>query len=91
MKSRKQRKKNEEKPDSSTPKYDQQPLSLIKFNISKDDLACFVGEKKNNKKKIIKSSASPSKDRNDSAKVKRPVEHSPNKHCVSRVIVKTEC
>ena len=74
MKSRKQKKKNEDKPDSSTPKCDQQPLSLIKFNISKDNLACFVGEKKNNKKKIIKSSASPSKERNNSNKAKRPTE-----------------
>lgn len=37
-----------------------QPHS-IKFNISQDNLACFVGEKRNIKRKSQKSSTSPIK------------------------------
>jgi hypothetical protein len=71
MKGKKQRKKNDDRPDCSAPKSDQEPLRRIKFNISKDNLACFVGEKKNIKKKIMKSSVSPAKERKNSTKTKR--------------------
>lgn len=91
MRGRKQRKKNDERPDSTAPHCEQEPLRRIKFNISKDNLACFLGEKKNHKKKGIRSSASPSKERASSNKNKNTQQLSPNKLLLTPPIAKTEC
>ena len=58
MKSRRQRKRQEEHQSSATlQKQDQVPLK-IKFDISSDNIACFIGDKKSIRKRQTKGSAS---------------------------------
>ena len=58
MKSKRQRKRNEETQPESHPNKQEQPPIKIKFNLSHDSIACFIGDKKSNKKKCTKGSAS---------------------------------
>lgn len=53
MKGKRQKKPNDVQPcEKVNSKSDTPTLLKIKFNISTDSLACFVGEKKNHKKRV---------------------------------------
>jgi hypothetical protein len=58
MKGKRQRKRNEEnQPEANPSKSEQRPLK-IKFEICKDSIACFIGERKSTKRRTGKGSAS---------------------------------
>ena len=69
MKTRRQRKRLDENHTESNPnKPEQRPLK-IKFDICKDSIACFIGDRKSLRKKVGKGSASLKKNKNSQSSV----------------------
>jgi hypothetical protein len=58
MKTRRQRRRIEENHSDGHPTKPEQRPVKIKFDICKDSIACFIGEKKSLRKKVGKGSAS---------------------------------
>jgi hypothetical protein len=89
MKRQKQRKRNDESPSDSGPsRSEQEPPRKIKFNISGDNLACFLGENKSTRRRTARTPLRPRSQRTSLPKPPRPV---PEQTEARRVAARNEC